>query len=99
MQARIVQMGLGRCQVCDSGELYVIKLPLIAQVGGTAQVAAKGDEEVDVLYMVGVECSACGHLLQFDSRRLVPDEKATLVIGLTAEQEAEYEATNPDFEP
>jgi hypothetical protein len=89
MQERIVQMGLSGCPVCDSGALKVWRKPMMESIGDVYRDKddPQRDPESNVLFMVHVECDACGHALYFNSERLIRSDVPHLVTGLTEEEE------------
>jgi len=90
MQQRITQMGLDACPVCGTGHLVVLRLPVTHYIGGVHRERddPRWDPEANVLFLVHVECDACGHVLLFNSERLEPSSTKSLVQGLGDEDEA-----------
>ncbi|WP_405971689.1 hypothetical protein OG496_18860 [Streptomyces sp. NBC_00988] len=89
---KLVQLGLKSCPVCNSESLGAKPWPVMAEIGGLHSAKdIVADDDQNVLFLVGVECSACGHLLLFNSERFRTGNDATLVRGLTHEEETEAE--------
>ncbi|MFI6625851.1 hypothetical protein [Streptomyces sp. NPDC050528] len=89
---KLVQLGLKSCPVCNSDTLGAKSWPVMAEIGGLHSAKdMQSDEEQNVLFLVGVECSSCGHLMLFNSERFRTGDEGTLVKGLTHEEEAEAE--------
>lgn len=83
MHQRIVQMGLRTCPVCDTGDLAIARFPTLEQIGGFwhERTHPRWDPEANSLFLVHIECNQCGHVLLFNSERLVQKGTRTLVVG------------------
>ncbi|MFF1822261.1 hypothetical protein ACFVWG_33455 [Kribbella sp. NPDC058245] len=84
-----MQLGLSSCAVCGTGQLGVLRLPVMQNIGGFQRERSdpEWDAEANVLFLVQVECDVCGHVLLFNSERLEPSSTKSLVLGLTQEEE------------
>src|SRR4051812_27812351 len=96
MQERIVQVGMGSCRICGSGQIFVHKRPGLVTFGGIHHERddPRWDPESNVLLMVMTECDACGNTQFFNSERLLPGSEKMIVVGMTEEEEAAAEDTN-----
>jgi len=68
MQEQLGRLGLRTCLVCQSDELLFDRRPQVATVGGL-DVRAPLTENTNIVYLIRVECSTCGHVLTFNSER------------------------------
>ena len=95
MQEKIVQMGLSQCPVCSSGSLHVARRPTLETIGGFhhPKPDPRNDPEANVMFLVHVECSACGYVLLFNSESLESSEGKQLIVGMTIEEEEAAEAS------
>lgn len=93
MQERISQMGLSACPVCASRQLHVLRLPVMQHIGGEHHEKddPRRDPEANTLFLVQVQCNACGHVLLFNAEALLPGSERSLIVGLTDEEEAALE--------
>lgn len=71
---RLVQLGLSTCQVCGSAStLGADKRPVVLPIGGASWNPKGGpalvDPDANVLFMLRVECEACGNSLLFNSEK------------------------------
>jgi hypothetical protein len=82
MRQRIVQLGLRQCAVCASETMGVDRLPVIFHIGGDDHTRRNvpSDKDVNVLFMVKVECQMCGYAMLFNSERLLPGHVGSLVV-------------------
>ncbi len=97
MSERIVQLGLNQCPICGGVEsLRVLRVPAVLQIGGTEGTCRRdpADQDVNILFMVVVECAMCGYTMLFNSLRLFPNSSPSLVPGSMSEaDEDEAEPT------
>jgi hypothetical protein len=79
VREKIGQLGLARCLVCASEELEVYNYPAVLPVAGFAwEPPNRRDEESNVMFMVMIGCSACGHTMFFDSDRFRTGDEPTV---------------------
>ena len=98
MTERIVQLGLSNCPVCGSGEMQVLRMPVMQSIGTVYHEEDRrnpDDKDHNALFMVQITCSLCGYAMHFDSERLLPGSEQALIVGLTPEEEAAMEADGP----
>lgn len=88
---KVSQLGLTSCPVCRSETLFVNRWPVMMEIGALHNGKNEGDEEHNILFMVGIECSVCGHVMLFNSERFRSGDTKVLVRGLTEAEEDEAE--------
>jgi hypothetical protein len=102
MVDRLGQLGLtGPCSVCGSETVSVLKRPIFLEMGGTFRMetrSGKKDPEANMLFMVMIRCSVCGHSQLFDSELLSGKDESVVIVGMTEEEEAEAEVDAQDDE-
>jgi hypothetical protein len=82
MNAKLSQLGLKECPVCDSETaMRVDTRPVIVSVGGVAWSDRPGahDSETNINYLLRIECSLCGYNMMFNSERFIAGDTPALV--------------------
>jgi hypothetical protein len=94
MTQRLVELGLSKCPICQTGAILVSPRPAIISVGGFHHEKddPRYDPEANVIFAVKLTCDVCGHMMLFDSEKFSPGDERSLIKGLSVEQEAEWEA-------
>jgi hypothetical protein len=78
IMARLSQLGLSSCSVCQTGALFVSPYPVLVNFGGFPVDPSdpRHDPDANVWFALKVECDVCGHMMLFNSERYHgPDEK------------------------
>jgi len=93
MTGRLAQLGLSQCSVCGTGTRSILRFPVVLSIGGVYhEDQQRAEPDMNLLFMVQVTCSICGHAMLFDSGMFSGEGEQAMVRGMTEEEEAALEA-------
>ena len=80
------QLGLRACPICGSAdELGIGRFPVFLLDGGLPaggeDFSLGEDHDYDLTFAVRIECTACGHLMLFNSSKFRTEDEQILVRG------------------
>ena len=86
------QLGLRACPICGSADaLGVGRFPVFLLDGGLPPDSDDSplgeDHDHDLTFAVRIECTACGHLMLFNSSKFRTEDEPILIRGRAGEED------------